>query len=169
MNIVIFRSCEKQEIIDVKELLIQNNIIISSINLHIKIEWRQTIGRGGSHIIKTEEKSDELNIPIEAFDDKLNNAQTFEIYVNEKDEKLALSLIEDYNGNILLNNYVFKTKIYDNAYKIFNMLNTYNIPCYDIIKTYSGNSDEEYLVTVDVEYKEMALKLIEEGLKKNIH
>ena len=102
MDIVIFSSREKQEIIDIKELLVQNSITISSIRIHIYIEWRQTIGRGGSHVIKSEEKSDELNIPIEEFDEELNDAQTFEIYIDEKDEKIALSLIEDYKGNISL-------------------------------------------------------------------
>lgn len=67
---------------------------MTSIKLYIYVEWGFDGRRGGDRIIKSNEKRDELDIPIEEFNEKLNDAQTFELYTDEKYEDATIKLIE---------------------------------------------------------------------------
>jgi hypothetical protein len=155
MESMVFQSPKKHRIIAIKNLLLENNIPVTSIKIHIYVTW-SLYNKAGSGITEERERRDELNIPIEDFDDKLNDAQTFELYTDEENEDKAINLIEDCEEETFFDDCIFKTNNYDEAFEIYLLLNKNNIVCDDIIP-----SEEEYLLFIDPENKEEAIKLIE--------
>ena len=151
MEVMIYQSPKKHRIIAVKKLLSENNIPTSNIKLHIYVEWyHRKVGTG-----ETIEKRDEINIDIEDFVGKLNDAQTFELYIDEKYEEMAMVLIDNINVETFFDDYVFKSNSYDEAIKVYKLLKKNNISCDEIYATF-----DNYLVITDLEDKNMALSLI---------
>jgi len=155
MESMVFESPKKHRIIAIKNLLLKNNIPVTSIKIHIKLRGRFSDKISGENS-ENNDRRDELNIPIEDFDDKLNDAQTFELYTDEEHEDKALNLIEDCEEETFFDDCIFKTNNYDEAFEIYLLLNKNNIACDDIIP-----SAEEYLLFIDPENKEEAIELIE--------
>jgi hypothetical protein len=155
MESMVFQSPKKHRIIAIKNLLLKNNIPVTSIKIHINVGWR-LYNKYGHGITDERDRRDELNVPIEDFNDKLNDAQTFELYTAEEHEDTAIRLIEDCDEETFFDDCIFKSNNYDEAFEIYSLLNKNNIICDDIIPT-----AEEYLLFIDPEDKEEALKLIE--------
>jgi len=84
MEKLIFQSPKKQRIMAVQKILRENNIPVSSIKIYIYVEWSHSNVEDGGMVKESLEKRDELTIPIEYFNEKLNDSQTFEIYTDEK-------------------------------------------------------------------------------------
>jgi hypothetical protein len=155
MESMVFQSPKKYRIIAIKNLLLKNNIPVTSIKIHINVGW--TLHNKYGHGITDErDRRDELNVPIEEFNDKLNDAQTFEIYTGEENEDKAIKLIEECDEETFFDDCIFKTNNYDEAFEIYSLLNKNNITCDDIIP-----AEDEYLLFIDPEDKEEALRLIE--------
>jgi len=162
MEKLVFYSPKKHRIIAIKELLAKNNISTTSIKLYFYLELnRGAVYRGGEVIIEKIEKRDELNISIEEFNEKLNSSQTFELYVNEKHEDLALELIENIDIEVLFNDCIFKSNNYDEVFEKYLLLTRNNIQCDDIF-----TNNDEYLLFIDPENKQEALNIIEPKKKK---
>jgi hypothetical protein len=155
MESMVFQSPKKHRIIAIKYLLIKNNIPVTSIKIHINIGW-SFYYKSVFRVTEERDRRDELNVPIEDFDDKLNDAQTFEIYTGEEDEDKAIRLIEDCDEETFFDDCIFKSNNYDDVFEIYSLLNKNNIICDDIIP-----SEEKYLLFIDPEDKEEAIKLIE--------
>jgi len=155
MESMVFQSPKKHRIIAIKNLLLKNSIPVTSIKIHINVGWslRNKYGQG---ITDERERRDELIVPIEDFNEKLNDAQTFEIYTGEEHEDMAIKLIEECDEETFFDDCIFKTNNYDEAFEIYLLLNKNNIICDDIIP-----AEEKYLLFIDPEDKEEALKLIE--------
>jgi hypothetical protein len=157
MEVMVFQSPKKHRIIAVKKLLSENSIPTTNIKLHIYVEWSHGGRRSGPRITETVEKSDELNVPIEDFNEKLNDSQTLELYVDEKYEDLAIRLIENVNIETFFDDCIFKSNNYDEVFEKYLLLRKNNIPCEDDIIP----NDDEYLLFIDPEYKEEAINVIE--------
>ena len=160
MEKMIFQSPKKHRIIAIKRLLTENNIPITNIKLHLFVKWSHggiNAGQAGIRITEAREKRNELNIPIEEFNEKLNDAQTFELYTAEEYEEAALELIEDCDEETFFGDCVFKSESYDEAFEIYTLLNKNNIPCDDIFP-----GVDAYLLFVDPEYMDKAMELIEQ-------
>ena len=156
METMVFQSPKKHRIIAVKYLLRDNNIPITSVKISIYVEWSHGGRRGAGRVKEIIEKRDELNIDIEFFNEKLNDAQTFEIYVDEKHEEAAINLIENINIETFFDDCIFKSTCYDAAFDVCKFLKKNKISCDEIFTT-----DDGYLVFIDIEKKEEALKLLE--------
>ena len=161
MERMVFQSSKKHRIIAIKNFLIKNNIPVTSIKIHINVGW-SLYNKYGHGITDERDRRDELNVPIEDFDEKLNDAQTFELYTGEEYEDKAINLIEDCDEGTFFNDCIFRTNDYDEAFKIFSLLNKNNILCDDIVP-----SAEEFLLFIDPKDKEEAVKLIENKDKDN--
>jgi len=157
---MIFQSPKRHRIIAVKKLLAENDIPITSIKLHIRVEWSHW-RQGGIQAVKkyTEagEKRNELNVPIEEFNEPLNDAQTFELYTAEEYEEAALELIDDCDEETFFGDCIFKSESYDEAFEIYSLLNKNNIPCDEIFP-----GVDAYLLFIDPEYMDKAKELIEQ-------
>ena len=156
METMVFQSPKKHRIVAVKYLLRDNNIPITSVKISIYVEWSHGGRKGAGRVKEIIEKRDELNIDIEFFNEKLNDAQTFELYVDERYEDLAINLIDNINIETFFEDCIFKTTCYDKAFDICKLLRKNKIPCDEIF-----TSDEGYFVFIDIEDKEDALKLLE--------
>ena len=90
MEKMVFTSAQKNEIIEIKNVLIDSNIPITSIQLYIFIETIHR-SRGNTYIDRRENRGI-LTFTIEEFDEELNDAQKFEIYTEDKyyDESIEL-------------------------------------------------------------------------------
>jgi hypothetical protein len=152
---VIYQSPKKHRIIAIQDLLIKNNIPVTSIKLNICI--RSGERRGGSVEIT---RSDELNVPIEEFNEKLNDAQTFEIYVDEQDETAAMELVTQCDEETFFDDCIFKSDNYDEALEIYLMLTRNNAPCDEVCTVYTEDGKEEFLLFTGPEHKEEAIQLI---------
>ncbi|MCL2374374.1 MAG: hypothetical protein FWC65_03930 [Treponema sp.] len=146
MDKMVFQSPKKHRIISVKKLLEENDIPITSIKLHIRVEW----GQGGGR-----EKRNELIVPIEEFNDKLNDAQTFELYAAEEDEDIAIELVESCDEETFFADCVFKSTNYDEVFEIRALLQKNKIPCDDIFP-----GAEEFLLFVNPENMQEAQHII---------
>jgi len=155
MESMVFQSPKKHRIIAIKNLLIKNNIPVTSIKIHINVGWR-LYNKYGHGITDERDRRDELNVPIEDFNEKLNDAQTFELYTGEEHENTAINLIENCEEETFFYDCIFKTNNYDEAFEIYLLLNKNHIICDDIIP-----AEDKYLLFIDPEDKEEALKLIE--------
>ena len=159
MEALVFRSPKRHRVVAVKKLLAGNGIPTASVKLHIRVEWSQG-GRnlGGGRYSGAMEERNDLNVPIEEFDDKLNDAQTFELYVPKQYEGAAVGLIDECDEETFFGDCVFRSGDYDEAFEIFSLLNKNGIPCEDIFP-----GIDEYLLFIEPEHLERARKLIEEN------
>ncbi|MCL2007763.1 MAG: hypothetical protein FWG77_06710 [Treponema sp.] len=163
---LIFSSPKKYKIIAIKNLLENNDIPISSIKIHIQVRWSLAGVKGSGRVTGGRERRDNLNVPIEEFNEKLNDAQTFELYTYEEYENMTLEIIEknvDYN---FFGDYIFRTDNYDQIYEIYLNLKRNNIPCDNIVTKYDDYDNEEYLLFTDPENREPALSMIDILQKK---
>ena len=156
MEKMVFQSPKKHRIIAIKNLLTENNIPVTNIKLHIRVEWSHGGGRYYGKFTETREKRNELNVPIEEFDEKLNDAQTFELYTDAEHEDEAIALIEDCDEETFFGDCIFRTKNYDEAFEMFLLLNKNKIPCDEVFP-----GVEDYLLFIDPLYTAEALKTIE--------
>ena len=160
METVVFQSPKKHRIIAVKNLLIENNIPITCVKIHVYVEWTTYNRRTNTEFKEKRESCDELNVPIEEFYEKLNDAQIFELYTDEKYEDAAEKLIENCDEETFFDDCIFRSKNYDEAFEVYRLLIKNNIPCDDI-----STSVDEYLLFIDPENKEKAAKIIEQNNK----
>jgi hypothetical protein len=161
MEKLIYRSPKKHRIIAVKNLLIENDIPVSSVKLHIFFVW-YLLGRGGA-IREQRERRDDLNVPIEEFDDELNDAQTFEIYTAAEYEYAAARLIDALDEASFYGDCIFQSKSYDEAFDAYKLLIRNNIPCDEVAAGSLPDGNSEYLLYLSPEYREAALALIGEA------
>jgi hypothetical protein len=152
---VIYQSPKKHRIIAIQDLLIKNNIPVTSIKLNISI--RSGGRRGGSVEIT---RSDELNVPIEDFNEELNDAQTFEIYVDTKYELAAEQLIEKCDEETFFDDCIYKSDNYDEALETYLMLTRNKVPCDEVCTVYANTDSEAFLLFTEPEYKSTAVRLI---------
>ena len=160
MEKMVFKSPKRHRIIAIKQLLAQNNIPVTSIKLHIHVEWthwRQAGIQTHKKHTETREKRNELNVPIEEFTDTLNDAQTFELYTTEDHEDAALELIEACDEAVFFGDCIFRSEHYDEAFQIYTLLNRNNIPCDEIFPGVN-----EYLLFIDPVYMNKAIEIIEQ-------
>jgi hypothetical protein len=169
MEKLIFKSPKKHKILGVKKILMENNINVTSIKLYIYVEWSYNNTKTGSEIVEKREKSDDLNIPIEEFNEKLNDAETFEVYVDERNEDMAIKLVEKYNTDTFFDNCIFRSKNYDKIFEVYLLLHKNNIPCDDIVTIDTEENYEEYLLFLDPGYNELAKGLIDQKNKEGIN
>jgi hypothetical protein len=155
MEKVIYQSPKKHRIIAIQDLLIKNKISVTSIKLNICI--RSGGGRGGSVEIT---RSDELNVPIEEFKEKLNDAQTFEIYIDEQHELTASQLIEQCDEETYFDDCVYKSKNYDEALEMYFLLTRNNVPCDEVCTVYANTDSEEFLLFTEPDQRSAAIRLI---------
>jgi hypothetical protein len=154
MEKVIYESPKKHRIIAIQDLLIKNNIPVTSIKLHICI---RSGGRGGIVQIA---RSDDINMPIEKFDEELNDAQSFEIYVDEQHEEAAMELITQCDEETFFDDCVYKSKNYDEALEMYFLLTRNNVPCDEVCTVYAHTDSEEFLLFTHPDQKSAALQLI---------
>ena len=110
METIVYSSPKKYVIVDIKNLLNENNIPVSSIQLYITVNMDKHTKDG---IFRdTRERRGELTMPIEEFDEELNNAETLEIYVEEKYSDKALNLIEEMENKIFYKYCIFESSDY---------------------------------------------------------
>ncbi|MDR0290117.1 MAG: hypothetical protein LBI06_04210 [Treponema sp.] len=155
MEKVIYQSPKKHRIIAIQDLLIKNKIPITGIKLNICI---RSGGRRGGSVEVT--RSDDLNVPIEEFIEELNDAQTFEIYIDEEHEVVAAELIEKCDEETFFDDCVYKSKDYDEALEIYLLLTRNNVPCDEVCTVYANTDSEEFLLFTQPDQKEAALQLI---------
>jgi alpha-D-ribose 1-methylphosphonate 5-triphosphate synthase subunit PhnL len=155
MEKVIYQSPKKHRIIAIQDLLIKNNIPVTSIKLHICINSGG--GRGGVVQIA---RSDELNVPIENFNEILNDLQSFEIYVDEHNEAVATELVTQCDEETFFDDCVYKSKNYDEALEIYFMLTRNKVPCDEVCTVYAHTDSEEYLLFTGPEHREKAIQMI---------
>jgi hypothetical protein len=155
---MVFESPKRHRIITVRDLLEENEIPVTSIKLSIQVQWSNWIHSGtrsGEKLTVTREKRNELNVPIEEFDDPLNDAQTFELYVDEEDEEAAIELIDECDEETFFGDCIFKSQDYALAFEVYRLFNRNNIPCDDVFP-----GDDAYLLFVDPEHIEKAIDLM---------
>jgi shikimate kinase len=161
MEKLIYSSPKKYRILEIKKLLSDNNIPVTSIQLYIYVNMSRLHARGEDEIIDIRERRGELNVPIEEFNEELNDAETLEIYTEEKYADEAMDLIEKYNEENLYKNCIYKSMDYNEASGIQELLLKKNIPCDDIITNVLDNNDEEYIIYLDPDFLEKAEYIIE--------
>jgi hypothetical protein len=163
MEKVIYQSPKKHRIIAIQDLLIKNNIPVTGIKLHICLTTSSGIGKGSMRVDTIEiERSDELNVPIEDFNEKLNDAQTFEIYTDEQFEVAATDIIEECDEETFFDDCIFKSTTYDDALEIYLLLTRNNVPCDEVCTVFNEDDKEEFLVFTEPDYKLVAIRLINE-------
>ncbi|MDR0320883.1 MAG: hypothetical protein LBI28_05220 [Treponema sp.] len=165
MEKLVYQSIRKHRIIAIKDLLLKNNIPVTSIKIHLGVELYKTSLMPSGTRIAEGERCDEINVPIEEFDEKLNDAQTFELYTDSQYEEAAIELIEKCDDETFFDDCIFKSKNYDTAFELHLMLNRNNIQCDDVGVVFLEDDSEEYLLFVAPDDKETAIYLIEHGNK----
>jgi hypothetical protein len=161
MEIMIYSSPRKYKIVAIKDYLKKNNIPITGIKLGLYLVLRSGRGKGGTANIEEIEKHDELNMPIEDFNEILNDSQVFEIYIDEKYMEDVNKLFEDFDVETFFNDCIYKSNSYDEAFAIYKLLIKNNLQCDDIFTiTNIDTNIEEYLLFLDPEKKEDALRII---------
>jgi hypothetical protein len=164
METVVYQSPRKHRIIAIQNLLIKNNIPVTSIKLHICVSSRDVIGGGRRGNIVQIERSDDLNVPIEEFNEKLSDVQTFEVYTDAQYETKAMALIEKCDEETFFDDCIFKSNNYDEAFEIYLQLIRNNISC-DEVATIFAENGEEYALFTDPDEKESAIRLINQSDK----
>jgi len=160
MERLIYSSPKKYKILEIKQLLSKHNIPVTSIQLYIYVDMSRIHDRSHDEIIDVREARGELTVSIEDFNEELNDAETFEIYTEEKYADEALVLIDKYNENNFYNNCIFKSINYDEASDKKTLLLVNNIPCDDIYIHNLDENNEEYLIFLDPNFRERAEKII---------
>lgn len=159
MEELIFSSPKKYKILEIKRLLQENNIPVTSIKLYIYVDMSRK-HRANSLINDERERRDELIVPIEEFNETLNDAETFEIYTEENYSDRAIDVIEDFNNKNFYNDCVFRSENYDEAADIQKLLIQNGIPCDDVTANFLDDDTEEYLIFLDPEFHEKAENII---------
>ena len=72
--------------------------------------------------LDTREKCGELMVSIEEFKEKLNDAETLEVYIEEEYYDKAIKLIEEWNNKNFYKYCIFKPCDYDEADNIRRLL-----------------------------------------------
>jgi len=158
MERLIFQSPKKHRIIAIKKLLAENNIPVTNIKLHISVQWSHggiNAGQAGIRVTEAREKRNELNVPIEEFNEKLNDAQTFELYTYAQYEDMALELIDNCDEETFFGDCIFRSEKYDEAFEVYSLLNKNNIPCDNIFPGVNA-----FLLFIDPEYIDKAIVII---------
>jgi hypothetical protein len=158
METIIYSSPKKYVIVDIKNLLNENNIPVSSIQLYITVNMDKRTKDGVFR--DTRERRGELTVPIEEFDEKLNDAETLEIYVEEEYSEKALSLIEEMENKIFYRYCIFESSDYDEADTIQRLLIKNDIPCDDVYTNFLDDNTEEYWVCLDPAFHAQAHNLL---------
>ena len=158
MEVMIYSSPKKYIIVDIKNLLNENNIPVSSIQLYITVNMDKRTKDGVFR--DTRERRGELAVPIEEFDEKLNDAETLEIYVEEEYSDKALSLIEEMENKIFYKYCIFESSDYDEADTIQRLLLKEDIPCDDVYTNFLDDNTEEYWICLDPAFHEQAHNLL---------
>jgi hypothetical protein len=153
MEKIIYRSPKKHRIIAMEDFLKKNSIPITSIKLNICIRS----GRGGAVQM---EKSDEIHIPIEQFNEQLNDAQAFELYTDEEHEEEARKIIENCDEETFFDDCIFNSDNYDVALEIYLLLKRNNVPSSDVHTVFTENNGEKYLLFTEPENMEAATNII---------
>jgi len=167
MEVMIYSSPKKYVIVDIKNLLNENNIPVSSIQLYIKVVNVDRRIRYGA-FPNAREKRGELTVPIEEFDEKLNNAETLEIYVEEEYSDKALNLIEEMENKIFYKYRIFESSDYDQADTIQRLLVRNDIPCDDVYTNFLEDNTEEYWICLDPAFHEQANNLLKHNHQPKI-
>ncbi|MDR1429782.1 MAG: hypothetical protein LBI85_05785 [Spirochaetaceae bacterium] len=166
MEKLIFSSPKKYKILEIKRLLTENDIPISSIQLYIYVNM--TRYHRGVPIIDEREKRGELNVPIEEFNGKLNDAEALEIYTEENYVDKAINLIEDFNNKNFYNDCIFQSRNYEEADNIQRILIKNEIPCDDVVTNLLYDDTEEYLIFLDPEFHVKAENILENNFKQEV-
>jgi len=167
MKKVIFQSPKKHRVIAIKKLLAEHDIPITNIKLHISVAWSHggiNAGQAGIRVTETREKRNELNVPIEEFTDKLNDAQSFELYTDAHYEELALELIEACDEETFFGDCIFKSESYDEAFEVYSLLNKNDIPCDDVFPGVDG-----YVLFIEPVHIDKALEIIQQNYKEKFY
>jgi hypothetical protein len=167
MESLIFSSPKKYKILEIKQLLNENDIPVTSIKLYVFVNMTRR-HRDNSLIIDEREKRDELIVPIEEFNEKLNDAETFEIYTEENYADKAIDIIEDFNNKNFYNDCIFQSGNYDEAFDVQRLLVKTGIPCDDVTTNVLDESAEEYLIFLDPEFHEKAKNIINDNHKQEM-
>ena len=160
MEVMIYSSPKKYIIVDIKNLLNENNIPVTSIQLYIRVNMDRSTEKGLFQVKDTREKRGELTVPIEEFDEKLNNAETFEIYIEEEYYDKAFNLIEEMENKIFYKYCIFESSDYDEADTIQRLLLKEDIPCDDVYTNFLDDNTEEYWICLDPAFHEQAHNLL---------
>jgi hypothetical protein len=135
------------------DFLNKNSIPITSTKLNICIRS----GRGG---MVQMEKSDDIHVPIEEFNEVLNDAQSFELYTDEEHENTARELIEKCDEETFFGDCIFSSIDYEEAFEIFMLLKRNNIPSSEVHTIFTDENSEKYLVFIEPDNMETASKII---------
>jgi hypothetical protein len=106
------------------------------------------------------EKSDDIHVPIEEFNEELNDAQAFELYTDEDHETAAREIIESCDDETFFGDCIFSSKDYEEAFEIFMLLKRNNVPCSDVHTIFMEDNSEKYLLFIEPEDMETATKII---------
>ena len=166
METLVYSSTEKYLIIDIKNLLNENNIPVSSIQLYIKIDMSRY--SRGIEVKDIREERGELKVPIEEFDENLNNAEMLEIYAEEEYYDKAINLIEEWEENNFYKYCIFKSNDYNEAFTVQRLLNKNDIPCDEVFTNITDDYIEEYLIFLDPKFHEQANNLLKNDNKQKI-
>jgi hypothetical protein len=159
METIIYIHSKRHYIIDVKNLLNENNIPISSIQLYIRVNMSKFSKQGVHHDVR--EQRNELIVPIEEFNEELNDAQNFEIWIDEKYVEKAEALIEEWSFLNFYKYCIFRSNDYEEADDYLRFLRKNNIPCDDIPFTnILEDNTEEFLIFIDPEYHHQIKELL---------
>ena len=161
---MVFRSPKRHRVIAIKNLLAEHNIPVTNIKLHISVTWSHggiNAGQAGIRVTETREKRNALNVPIEEFTDKLNDAQAFELYTEAQYKDMAIELIESCDEETFFGDCIFKSEKYDEAFEVYQLLNKNNIPCNDVFPAVDG-----YVLFIDPVYIDKALEIIQQKYKE---
>ena len=158
METIVYSSPKKYVIVDIKNLLNEHNIPVSSIQLYIKVSVDRHTKYG--EFPNARERRGELTVPIEELDEKLNDAETLEIYVEEEYHDKAFKLIEEWVNKNFYKYCIFKSYNYDEADTIQRLLIKNDIPCDDVYTNFLEDNTEEYLIFLDPAFHEQANNLL---------
>jgi len=158
METIVYSSPKKYLIIDIKNLLHKNNIPVSSIQLYIKVSVDRHTKYG--EFPNARERRGELTVPIEELDEKLNDAETLEIYIEEEHYDKAIKLIEKWNNENFYKYCIFKSCDYDEADNIQRLLIKNDIICDDVYTNFLEDNTEEYLIFLDPDFNKQANNIL---------
>jgi hypothetical protein len=106
------------------------------------------------------EKSDDLHVPIEEFNEILNDSQAFELYTDEEHEANAREIIESCDEETFFDDCIFSSIDYEEAFEIYMLLKRNNVPCSEVHTVFTEDNSEKYLLFIEPDDIEMATKVI---------
>jgi len=161
METIVYSSPKKYIIVDIKNLLNEHDIPVSSIQLYIRVSVDRHTKYG--EFPNARERRGELTVPIEELEEKLNDAETLEIYVEEEYRDKACNIIDEWVSKNFYKYCVFKSYDYDEADTIQRLLVKNDIPCDDVYTNFledNADNNEEYLIFLDPAFHEQANNLL---------